>query len=91
MHGMHKVCYVIATIHNYNRIHSGQLYMHFSVAILLLFFLISLLFTGMGVTAVSLKGPYPAELLAKTRRKHAKSPAGIAIMLVVTGTVKRTC
>ena len=48
------------------------------------------LLTGMGVTAVSLKGPYPAELLAKTRRKHAKSPAGIAIMLVVTGTIKDT-
>ena len=40
---------------------------------------------------MSLKGPYPAELLAETRRKHAKSPAGIAIMLVVTGTIKEMC
>ena len=65
---------------------------HFSAALLLLYIYIfySLLLTA-GVTAVSLNGPYPAELLAETRRKHAKTPAGTVIMLVVTGTVKRTC
>ena len=59
--------------------------------IIISYYFINLLLTGMGVTTVSLKGPYPAELLAKTRRKHAKTPAGIATMLVVTGIVKRTC
>ena len=53
--------------------------------------IICLLLTGVGVMAVSLKGPHPAELLAETRRKHAKSPAGITIMLVVTGTIIETC
>ena len=53
--------------------------------------IIYLLLSGEGVTAMSLKGPYPAELLAETRRKHDKSPAGIAIMLVGTGTVKGIC
>ena len=49
------------------------------------------LLTGVGVTLVSLKGPFPAELLADTRRKHAMSPAGIAITLVVTGTIIEMC
>ena len=49
------------------------------------------LLTGVGVTPVSLKGPFPAELLADTRRKHAMSPAGIAIMLIVTGTIIEMC
>ena len=42
-------------------------------------------------TCMSLKGPYPAELLEETRREHAESPAGIMIMLVVTGTIKEMC
>ena len=53
--------------------------------------LFCLLLTGVGVTVVSLKGPNPAELLAETRRKHAESSAGIAIMMVVTGTIEETC
>ena len=62
---------------------------HFIVRIMSLLF--CLLLTGVGVTVVSLKGPNPAELLAETRRKHAESSAGIAIMMVVTGTIKETC
>ena len=58
---------------------------------LLLNFIIICLLTGVGVTPVSLKGPFPAELLADTRRKHAMSPAGIAIMLIVTGTIIEMC
>ena len=53
--------------------------------------LFCLLLTGAGVMAVSLKGPNPAELLAETRTKHAETPAGISIMLVVTGTIKEMC
>ena len=53
--------------------------------------LFCLLLTRVGATVVSLKGPYPAELLAETQTKHAKSPAGIVIMLVVTGTIKEMC
>ena len=53
--------------------------------------IIYLLLSGVGVTTMSLKGPYPAELLAETRRKHDKSPAGIAIMLVVNGAIEEIC
>ena len=53
--------------------------------------MICLLLSGEGVTAMSLKGPYPAELLAETRRKHDKSPAGIVIMLVGTGAIEEMC
>ena len=70
-------------------IYSAFLYM--AIANYIICLLLPEMWVTVLATCMSLKGPYPAELLAETRMKHAESPAGITVMLVATGTIKEMC